>query len=408
MLPYLALAAVCFFWGTTYLGIRIALESIPPTVLIAARFLLSGGALLVWAFAAGQTFPKGRDLWKTAAIGVLILGVANGALTFAETRIASGLAALIITTAPFWMTGAEALIPGGERLRRRTVGGMLVGSAGVLLLIGPDAFGANVNLNSVWGFLILQVGNAAWAFGSIFQKRMASAINPVVNGAIQQTAAGAVYLLISLVLQPGPVEVTSRGIWAVVYLATFGSIVSYSAYLYVLEKLPVSIVSTYTYIKSGGGGDARMVVLSGAVWVARSERDDRDLSRRVAGEARRALVALVENLRPERAADTGGDGEGRKGGDQDHEDHRAHQLLHGRDFQIRLRRGRLNDVVAQHLRVSLGADERYGHRHDHHHDQKAEDSGDPAQTRAARDAQTLPGAAVVKPNGEVAGTGCER
>ncbi|MDX2179701.1 MAG: EamA family transporter [Bryobacteraceae bacterium] len=248
MLPYLALAAVCFFWGTTYLGIRIALESIPPTVLIAARFLLSGGALLAWAFAAGQTFPKGRDLWKTAAIGVLILGVANGALTFAETRIASGLAALIITTAPFWMTGAEALIPGGERLRRRTVWGMLVGSAGVLLLIGPDAFGENVNLNSVWGFLILQVGNAAWAFGSIFQKRMASAINPVVNGAIQQTAAGAVYLLISLVLQPGPVEVTSRGIWAVVYLATFGSIVSYSAYLYVLEKLPVSIVSTYTYI----------------------------------------------------------------------------------------------------------------------------------------------------------------
>src|SRR5215210_2102380 len=110
---YLALGAVYFFWGTTYLAIRMALESFPPLFMIGFRFLLSGGILLIAAKLLGATFPRGHDLWKTAAIGLLLLGGGNGALVYSETWIPSGLAALFVTASPFWMVGLEALLPGG-------------------------------------------------------------------------------------------------------------------------------------------------------------------------------------------------------------------------------------------------------------------------------------------------------
>jgi len=248
LLPYAALIAVCFFWGTTYLGIRMALESFPPLLLVALRFLISGSILLGWARWKGWGMPGGRELIRTCLFGFMLLGVANGALTFAETWIPSSLAALFLTTAPFWLVGMEALMPGGERLTVAIVLGLVVGLAGVVMLVLPGD-GALVMGPNLWkGFLVLQVGSFFWNTGSILQRRWRATTPPLLTGALQQMAAGLVYLVAALVAPERPVTLSSTGLAGLLWLVTFGSIVGYSAYIYSLETLPVSLVSIYTFI----------------------------------------------------------------------------------------------------------------------------------------------------------------
>jgi len=248
LLPYAALIAVCFFWGTTYLGIRMALESFPPLLLVALRFLLSGSILLAWARWKGWALPDRRELIRTCLFGFMLLGVANGALTFAETWIPSSLAALFLTTAPFWLVGMEALMPEGERLTAAIVVGLLVGLTGVVMLVLPGD-GALVMGPNLWkGFLVLQVGSFFWNTGSILQRRWRATTHPLLTGALQQTAAGLVYLVAALIVPERPVTLSTTGIAGLLWLVTFGSIVGYSAYIYSLETLPISLVSIYTFI----------------------------------------------------------------------------------------------------------------------------------------------------------------
>jgi len=245
---YLALAAVCFFWGTTYLGIRMALESLPPLMLVGLRYSISGSVLLLVAFFAKAHLPSGQELFFTALYGVIIIGIGNGCLAFAEVWIPSGLAALFITTSPFWMVGMEALIPGGDRLHAPTLLGMLVGLAGTSLLVAPNAIQQGWGGPLLRGFLVLQLGCSGWAFGSILQRRHVTKAHPVVSGAVQQLATGLVFMGPALLTKTQPIHWTPRSIAAVLYLVTFGSVVGYSAYLYALDKLPVSVVSIYNYV----------------------------------------------------------------------------------------------------------------------------------------------------------------
>ncbi|MBL8239075.1 MAG: EamA family transporter [Bryobacterales bacterium] len=248
LLPYAALIAICFFWGTTYLGIRMALESFPPLLLVALRFLLSGTVLLAWARWKGWTMPGGWELVRTCLFGLMLLGVANGCLTFAETWIPSSLAALFLTTAPFWLVGLEALMPNGERLTATVVAGLALGLAGVVILVMPGS-GTLVMGPNLWkGFLVLQVGSFFWNAGSIFQRRWRAKTHPLLTGAVQQLAAGVVYLAATLVVPERPVTLSANGVAGLLWLVTFGSIVGYSAYIYALETLPVSLVSIYTFI----------------------------------------------------------------------------------------------------------------------------------------------------------------
>lgn len=247
-LAYAALLSVCFFWGTTYLGIRMALESFPPLWLLPVRFITSGSILLVISWLRGAYLPRGRELVTTALSGVLILGISNGALTLAETMIPSGLAALFVTTAAFWMVGAEALIPGGARLHLPTIAGMLVGLAGVVLLLWDSATGHGWNGNTIKGFLVLQGSCITWSLGSILQRRTPAKANPIVGGAVQQLAAGLIYLPAALLWPSHPIDWEGRGVWAILYLVVFGSIVGYSSYVYALSHLPVAILTLYTYI----------------------------------------------------------------------------------------------------------------------------------------------------------------
>ncbi len=244
---------MCFFWGTTYLGIRIALDDFSPAVLVCLRNLLSGAITLTVAIAIGAHLPRGRDLWKTAGYGLMVIGVGNGTLAIAEQWIPTGLASLFITTSPFWFVGIDSLLPGGEKLHAPTVRGLLLGFAGVLILVAPAAWLALTERTFasggavVLGFVILQASAGSWALGSLLQRNMRTRAHPFVIGGVQQLSTGLVLLVPSL-FQFSSAHWTPRGIGAVVYLAIFGGIVGYSCYALALSRLPPAIVSIYTYI----------------------------------------------------------------------------------------------------------------------------------------------------------------
>ena len=216
-------------------------------MLVSVRYMLSGGLMLVGTRLAGAKFPRGRELWRTALFGVLVLGLGNGALVLAEKIIPSGLAALIITVGPFWMVGLDALLPGGTRLHGPTLAAMAVGLSGAALLVAPgsrDSAAADAVLE---GFILLQVGCAGWSFGSLMQRREPAQAHPIVAGAVQQFAAGVAFVIPAM-LTASPVQWSPRGTGALIYLVIFGSIVGYSAFIFAMDRLPVALVSIYNYI----------------------------------------------------------------------------------------------------------------------------------------------------------------
>jgi drug/metabolite transporter (DMT)-like permease len=242
-----ALACVCFFWGTTYLGIRVALESFSPAMLMCLRYTISGGALLTGALITGARLPTGREALRTALYGLMVIAMGTGALAYSEQWIPSGMASLFASLQPFWLVGVEALSPTGERLHWPSIGGMFVGLAGVALLMAPDS-GQRVSTHAMLGaFFLMQFGGLMWSVGSIAQRRMQSRAHPFVSGGVQQLATGIAFAIPALL--DGRHETwNTKGILAILYLAVFGGIVGYSAFIYTMQHLPVALVSIYTYI----------------------------------------------------------------------------------------------------------------------------------------------------------------
>jgi drug/metabolite transporter (DMT)-like permease len=255
---YLALAAVCIFWGTTYLAIRIAIETLPPAFVIFARFTISGSILLVVARIRGAHIPKGRELRIACVCGLMILGIGNAVAVYAEQLIPSGLAGLFTTLSPFWMTGIEAMM-GGERLHIPTILGMLVGFGGTALLLLPGPGAGAFGHSTLIGFAIMQVGVVGWTLGSLIQRRQPSKAHPIVIGAIQQLAAGLLYIPVAAFVPEHAIVFSQRSVLALLYLVVFGSIVGYSAFIFAMDQLPVAIVSVYPYINA--------VVAMGVGWL---------------------------------------------------------------------------------------------------------------------------------------------
>ena len=241
---------MCFFWGTTYLGIRMALETFPPMVLVSTRYTISGLIMVIFAVARGMHLPRGRELFAACFSGLLVLGVGNGALVYAETAIPSGIAGLIVAMSPFWMVAAEAILPGGERLHGPTIGAMCVGLLGAGLLFTPEPGQHPFHSNLAYGFLVLQFGMAGWCFGSIYQRRQSGKAHPAIAGGVQQLAAGLILAPFAAFLPHDPIHWSARGVGALWYLVIFGSIVGYSAYAYMMDRLPVAIASVYPYVNS--------------------------------------------------------------------------------------------------------------------------------------------------------------
>ncbi|HEU4753743.1 MAG TPA: EamA family transporter [Armatimonadota bacterium] len=248
-LAYLAWAAVCFFWGTTYLAIRVGLETLPPALFSGLRFLIAGTILVLWLRLRGEGLPSGRDWLRLAVVGLSLLGVGNLAVVWSEQFIPSGMAALLVATSPFWTVGLEAALPGGERLTLRTVGGLLLGFAGLALLVAPKLGEGAGHGSPFWGIVALQVGCASWSIGSVYARRQPVEVKPLMGAAIQMLFAGVALVLVGTLKGEWPhVAFSGRSLAALLYLVAFGSILAYGSYIYALQKLPLSTISLYTYI----------------------------------------------------------------------------------------------------------------------------------------------------------------
>jgi drug/metabolite transporter (DMT)-like permease len=249
-MAYLAWLAVCLIWGTTYLGIRIALETVPPALVGGIRYTIAG-ALLAALLAARdrQAIPARRYWGGLALLGFLMICLGNGGVIWAEQWVPSGIAAVVIASSPFWMTGLEALLPGGERLSRRVLVGLSVGFTGILLLVWPDLMkGGALDRQFGFGLIALQVACIGWALGSAYSKRHARSENALGAAALQMLFGGLMMLAIAFARgEWAMLSWTPRTIAAEAYLTLFGSLLAYSAYVYALKYLPVSTVSLYAY-----------------------------------------------------------------------------------------------------------------------------------------------------------------
>lgn len=244
-----AFAIVYVIWGSTYLAILYAIETLPPLLMAAARFFLAGGLLFAWARSRGVPMPTRRQ-WRACAVaGLLMLMAGNGAVVWAETRIASGVAALIVAIVPCWMVLFEWL-SGGERPTGRVVAGLGLGLLGLGLLVGPEGFMGGGRIDLV-GAAVLVLGGFAWAGGSIYA-RGHDFPAPRMSTAAQMLAGGAGLLVMGTLFgEWGQLDlsaVSTRSIIGLLYLVVFGSIIAYSAYVWLLRVSTPARVSTYAYV----------------------------------------------------------------------------------------------------------------------------------------------------------------
>jgi drug/metabolite transporter (DMT)-like permease len=248
-LAYAAWVAVCLIWGTTYLAIRIALETIPPMLLAGIRFVSAGAVLCLLVLGRGGRLPPPREWWRQALLGALLLGVGNGAVVWSELWIPSGIAAVSVAAVPFWMATTETAF-GGDRLGGRVLVGLITGFAGILVLIWPSLFASDMTGPRFGlGVLLVQVACLGWALGSSMSKRMPATTSTAAASALQQVFAGVLLMAVATILgEWTELSFTGRTIAAELYLVVVGSLIAYSAYLYALHHLPISTVSLYAYI----------------------------------------------------------------------------------------------------------------------------------------------------------------
>jgi drug/metabolite transporter (DMT)-like permease len=247
---YGAWAAVCFFWGTTYLAIRVGLETLQPTLFAGLRFIVAGGLLFfVMSRQRNARMPVGREWFDLGVVGLMLLGVGNGAVVWAEQWMPSGMAALLVATSPFWAAALARFEGDAGRVGLRGLLGMAVGFGGLAMLVGPQLFGAELNGKYLLGVVIIQVGCFFWQAGSLYAKRRPTGVSPLMASAVQMLWAGLILTLVGTLLgEWGGMRFGARSAGALLYLVVFGSIVAYSAYMYAIQKLPLPLVSTYSYV----------------------------------------------------------------------------------------------------------------------------------------------------------------
>jgi len=267
----LAFALVYVFWGSTYLGIGIAVEHIPPAMMCAARFLTAGTVMLAYCALTGRRIRfSARQLSHFAAVGILLLTGGNLTLSYAERIVPTGLAALLVAVTPLWFLVLDSLLLGDHHISRRGKLGLAIGIAGVVVLIWPDLRHNNPlgHRELLWS-LALPLGSFSWAFGSVLSKKwQTAAADPFSATAWQVVFAGIANLIFALLVEkPSNATWTFRGVAAILYLVVCGSWIGYTAYIWLLQHVPTSKVSTYAYVNP--------VVALFLGWLVLHERIDR-------------------------------------------------------------------------------------------------------------------------------------
>jgi drug/metabolite transporter (DMT)-like permease len=246
---YIAWVAVCVLWGTTYLGIRVALETIPPALVGGLRFTAAGILLIGILASRGEAIVRPAQWGGLALSGILTICIGNGGVIWSEQWVPSGIAAVTVATIPFWMIAVEAFTRDADPLSVRLVLGLLVGFGGILLLVWSDiAAGGVAGRHFLSGIVALQIACVGWALGSSVSRRHARQENVLSAAAMQMLFGGLVMLAAGTVSgEWRELTFTRRSAIAELYLTLAGSIVGYSAYTYALRYLPTATVSLYAY-----------------------------------------------------------------------------------------------------------------------------------------------------------------
>ncbi|MGH7631572.1 MAG: EamA family transporter [Gemmatimonadales bacterium] len=255
-----AFAVVYLVWGSTYLAIRYAVETLPPFLMAGSRFLLAGLALYVWTRARGAPPPAARA-WRWAlVVGALFVPLGNGLVVWAEQQVPSALAALIAAGIPLWVALFERLAPGGAPLAPARALGLLVGSAGVVVLLGGEALTATGGPRVV----AVAVASAASALGMVLLRRAPLPEHPALSSATTMVAGGAVALAVGVLAgEPAgfvPARVSATSVAAYVYLVVFGSVIAFTCFAWLARTVSPSRASTHAYVNP-------LVALALGAWV---------------------------------------------------------------------------------------------------------------------------------------------
>ncbi len=247
-----AMTSVYIIWGSTYLAIRFAIETIPPFLMAGTRFLIAGGILYLIRKLLGDKAPSWNE-WRSAIlIGTFLLVGGNGGVVWAQQYVVSGMTALLVGTAPLWMVLIDLLHPSGRRPNRWAVFGLFLGFIGISFLIGQDQLfhgGANIDLI---GAFVLIVSFFSWAIGSLYSRQASLPSSPLLWTAMEMLAGGASLFLLGILTGELPKvnlsALSSRSLAGFAYLILFGSWVGLTSYTWLLRNAPTPLVSTYAYV----------------------------------------------------------------------------------------------------------------------------------------------------------------
>jgi drug/metabolite transporter (DMT)-like permease len=245
----LGFAAIYLIWGSTYLGIRYAVETIPPLLMMGMRHFVAGALVYCWVRRRGTPAPDLKQWGYAVITGVFLFLGGHGVLAWAELRVPSGLAALLSATLPLWTVVLSRLDGSERKLGVRAWAGLLLGFAGVALLIGPIAFGQRVNLLAAAAVLSSAL---LWAVGTSYTRAVRMPASTALSAAMQMISGGTLLLIASLLAgESSPVHVasiTARSVLCLAYLTVFGSIIAFTVYIWLLTVSSPSRISTYAYV----------------------------------------------------------------------------------------------------------------------------------------------------------------
>jgi drug/metabolite transporter (DMT)-like permease len=249
---WLALLTLYIAWGTTYLAIRFAVETIPPFFMTGTRFLIAGVVLYIWRRLVGDPTPT-RIQWRSACIiGSFLLVGGIGGVTLAERYIPSGIAALVVAATPLWIVLIEAIRPGGSRPTWQSIAGVLLGMAGIVILVDPGTASAHQPGYSLFGILIVLLAALSWSVGSIYCHQVNQPDSPLLGAGMELLAGAAGSYLIGLLMgesrQLDYSAISLRSLSGLGYLIVVGSLIGFVCYTWLLRVAPTQLVVTYAYV----------------------------------------------------------------------------------------------------------------------------------------------------------------
>ena len=248
-----AFAAVYIFWGSTYLAIKYAIETLPPFLMAGSRFMFAGSLLYIWARLSKDYEKPSFKHWRTSFIvGTLLLLGGNGGVVLAQHYISSSLAALLVATEPFWIVLLSWLWLKGSRPNWKVALGLLIGFAGVYLLIGGQGDSTESGTGQILGAFFVIAGAFSWALGSMYGLRATTPKSSALTAGMQMLSGGLVLTLVGAIKGEwtnfNVADVSANSWFALVYLIIFGSLIGFTAYSWLLKNAQPAMVATYAYV----------------------------------------------------------------------------------------------------------------------------------------------------------------